>query len=422
MTTDDAALLARYSQRKDAEAFTELVRRHAGLVHGTCLRILGDSHDADDVAQECFMELAMKAGTVATSLPGWLHAAATSRSLGTIRSSARRRKREEVTALNEQTSSSEPTWEAIAFDVDQALADLPEELRLPLVLHYLQGKGQGEVAQELAISQSTVSRRLETGVDELRKKLQKTGIVTSVALLASLLSANGATAAPATLLAALGKMALAGIGGPGGTASAPTAAAPVPQGLLGATAGKAAIVGMVAVVALILVAVYRKVSPSGAEPERPFTEAVTIAQPQPATRMDIEAEQATQEGEEMKKLWMIGAGVVTMTVTGAMAQGEPTIGGTAAPGQNSGQVTVGLKEMAFEGVVRLMSSGLVLVTDDGTLVRLPMSVPTVAGAVDLKTYDGSRVKVVGMGGEARTNSGKKSITLKSIKTIDKVAP
>jgi DNA-directed RNA polymerase specialized sigma24 family protein len=110
MTTDDAALLARYAESRDAGAFAEMVRRHAGIVHGTCLRILGNAHDAEDVAQECFMDLAMKAGTVTGSLPGWLHAAATSRSIDKIRSSARRRKREEASMSSEGGTATEPTW------------------------------------------------------------------------------------------------------------------------------------------------------------------------------------------------------------------------------------------------------------------------------------------------------------------------
>ena len=74
---DDAALLDRYAETRDAEAFATLVRRYAGLVYGTCLRITANAHDAEDAAQECFMDLARQTASISTSLPGWLHTTAT---------------------------------------------------------------------------------------------------------------------------------------------------------------------------------------------------------------------------------------------------------------------------------------------------------------------------------------------------------
>ena len=51
-------------------------------------------------------------------------------------------------------------WAEIAPLIDAALAELPEESRLAVVLYYLEGRSQAEVAAELAINQSaTVSRR-----------------------------------------------------------------------------------------------------------------------------------------------------------------------------------------------------------------------------------------------------------------------
>ena len=66
--TNDVALLEQYAQTRDAEAFAELVRRYAGAVYGTCLRTTGDPYDTEDVAQECFMELARRAGSVTSSV------------------------------------------------------------------------------------------------------------------------------------------------------------------------------------------------------------------------------------------------------------------------------------------------------------------------------------------------------------------
>ena len=77
----DTILLRQYSQTQDAEAFAELVRRHVGLVYGTCLRVTGNTHDAEHASQECFLSLARNAGSIRFSVPGWLHATARNASL-----------------------------------------------------------------------------------------------------------------------------------------------------------------------------------------------------------------------------------------------------------------------------------------------------------------------------------------------------
>ncbi|NQT21365.1 MAG: sigma-70 family RNA polymerase sigma factor, partial [Planctomycetes bacterium] len=209
----DAALVARYARTRDAEALAELFRRYGGLVHGTCLRMTGNLHDAEDLAQGCFMDLARQCETIRDSLPGWLHRVAINRSSQLMRGESRRRRREEARA---RAASSQDDWaqlwEQTAPHVDEAVCDLPDELRLPIILHFLQGKTQAEVSQELGIDRSTVSRRLQKGVDRLRGEMKKAGIIISAGLLAALLERNAAQAAPAGLVAAVGRMAIAGVG------------------------------------------------------------------------------------------------------------------------------------------------------------------------------------------------------------------
>lgn len=53
----DLALLRRFSDHRDEEAFAEIVRRYAAVVYGTCRRIVGDSARAEEVSQETFFRL-----------------------------------------------------------------------------------------------------------------------------------------------------------------------------------------------------------------------------------------------------------------------------------------------------------------------------------------------------------------------------
>src|SRR5689334_10119174 len=103
----DHLLLNRYSCSRAPEPFLELVRRHTGLVYGTCLRITANVHDAEELTQECFFDLARQASEIRTSLVGWLHQAATHRALNRLRGERRRRKHEQGAGLERVNLTSE---------------------------------------------------------------------------------------------------------------------------------------------------------------------------------------------------------------------------------------------------------------------------------------------------------------------------
>ena len=222
--SDDIVLLRQYARTNNPDAFAALFGRYAGMVYGTCLRVIGNPHDAEDIAQECFVELARGPGAISVPLPVWLHVVATSRSLDALRRAAARKRSEEAAVINNGNGAAiGAAWPDVAPRVDQALSHLPEGLRTAVILHYLQGRSQSEIAAEFGLNQGTVSRRLEKGLAELRKEMEKVGVVVSAVALAMLLRNNAAAAAPPTLMTALGKIALAGIRGEGGPgAVAPT--------------------------------------------------------------------------------------------------------------------------------------------------------------------------------------------------------
>ncbi len=75
----DLQLLDRYARAMMPTAFTQLVRRHAGMVFAAARRITSDHHDAEEVAQSCFLDLSRQAGSIHGSVAGWLHTVATNR-------------------------------------------------------------------------------------------------------------------------------------------------------------------------------------------------------------------------------------------------------------------------------------------------------------------------------------------------------
>lgn len=248
MELAEAQLLRQYAANQDAEVFAEILRKHQGLVYGTCLRILGNAADAEDAAQECFLRLARHADSIRSSLSGWLHCCATNIALNVLRQGHARLKREVAYSQERAEAETEATWQDIAPSVDRAIEQLPPEIRAAVIARFLEQRPQAEVAEKLGITRGVLRRRLDAGVDSIRKHLKQAGVVASVAVLAGMLSENTAVAAPATLTGELGKMCLAGLGKPTLVYVGPVNFAPA--GAAMSAVGKVAFVLATAVVAV----------------------------------------------------------------------------------------------------------------------------------------------------------------------------
>lgn len=208
MNTADGVLLRRWVTRRDPEAFGEIVSRHSGMVFGVCRRMLRDGSAAQDVTQECFVRLLQSPAQPGTCLAAWLHTVATRRCLDVLRSERRRRAREERYAA-EAASSTELPWEAIESVVDEAIAELPERLREPVVAHYLEGLTHEAIAVRLGVARRTVSHRIQAGLERLGKSLRERGFAVSAGVMGAQLSEKAIQQAPAELIARLAKLALA---------------------------------------------------------------------------------------------------------------------------------------------------------------------------------------------------------------------
>src|SRR5262249_49914053 len=145
----DADLLHRFGADRDEAAFTELVARHGRLVFGVARRVLGHSHDAEDVFQATFLVLAKKAGSVrrSASLGAWLHGVAARlahTAPGPPPGRARREQQAALPALYVPDGGDE-----LPRLLDAEVVRLPDALRLPLVLCALGGQTQEQAARHL---------------------------------------------------------------------------------------------------------------------------------------------------------------------------------------------------------------------------------------------------------------------------------
>jgi RNA polymerase sigma factor (sigma-70 family) len=198
----DADLLGRFVRTRDEIAFEELVRRHGPAVWGVCTRLLTDRHAAEDAFQATFMVLARRAAAVGrpAAVGCWLYGVGR-RVAGKLRG----RRRAVMTMRDFASPAPTPldaiTGRELATMLDDELDRLPERLRNPLVLCYLDGRTRDEAAAALGLSIGTFKRRLEQGRAVLCARLTRRGVGLPAALLttALLTTALAEGAAEATL-------------------------------------------------------------------------------------------------------------------------------------------------------------------------------------------------------------------------------
>lgn len=200
------SLLPHPRRHGDADAaFGEMVHEHAAMVLATARRITGDAALAEDVMQETFLELSRSSPGSVRSVAAWLHRVAWRKACNAVRGESRRHRHEQeaATMLHNSPASHSGDIEAC---IDEMIEDLPPELRGLLVMHYLEGRTQQDLAASLGVSQSTVSRQLDTAVERLRSGLRTRGAAAGMAAALStwLLSSSSSQAAALPLSPALG--------------------------------------------------------------------------------------------------------------------------------------------------------------------------------------------------------------------------
>lgn len=198
-----------------------LVSRYREMVYAVCRRRLGPL-DAEDATQETFLKLVRNPGQVQTSVCAWLHSVATTtaidwgrRETRALRSGASRNAMLHHTASCEDNTMDEAE---LRTELDQAVSELEEPLRVLVVEHFLGGRTQSDLAAEHGCSVATISRRLSGAVEMIKRRLSVRGYTTAtVAGLVSLLSTQ---AMAADLPAGLTLRILSAAGGGTGGASA----------------------------------------------------------------------------------------------------------------------------------------------------------------------------------------------------------
>lgn len=158
----------------DEEAFEALFGAEYARVVGIANRVLADSHEAEDVAQEVFIDFHRLHSARAQYAPAWLHRAAAHSALNRLRGARRRQRREFAQAPAEGDRTMDPQRQLEVNEdrrrVREALGRLAPKPAAVLVLR-ASGLSYAEVAQALGVGVGQVGTLLRRAESALRKEV-----------------------------------------------------------------------------------------------------------------------------------------------------------------------------------------------------------------------------------------------------------
>ncbi len=172
--------LAQSSAAGDLAAFEELYRRHFRRVYAISLRMTASPEEAEDLAQETFIQLFKKIGSFRgdSAFTTWLHRMTVNQVLMHFR---RRKSRPEYTTEEGETpvqivqgtenQNRMPVVDRIVLE--NAIAKLPPGYRSVFVLHDVEGYEHNEVAEMLGISEGTSKSQLHKARLKLRNLIRQ---------------------------------------------------------------------------------------------------------------------------------------------------------------------------------------------------------------------------------------------------------
>jgi len=188
---DEDRQLVERAQAGDFAAFESLVGKYERRVYHLAVRIVGQSHDADEVVQQTFLSVIekLKGFRQEARFSTWLTRVATNHALALLR---QRRRRRTVPLAEDRSADADDapphpeyiarwreTPEQIASRretrriLDAALDELDEKYRLVFLLRDVEGLSTAETAEALRISVPNVKVRLLRARLMLRERLTR---------------------------------------------------------------------------------------------------------------------------------------------------------------------------------------------------------------------------------------------------------
>ena len=165
------------AKRGDPAAFEELVRRYQNQVYRLALRMCGNQHDAEEVAQEAFVAAwkGLPKFRAESKFSSWLYQLTSNAAIDFLRREKRHRGAEDIDEQLDLAAVGTPHEAAedaeLARELHAALQTLTPEHRQIFLLRQLQQLSYDEIGRALGIESGTVKSRLSRAKKQLREKL-----------------------------------------------------------------------------------------------------------------------------------------------------------------------------------------------------------------------------------------------------------
>lgn len=169
---DDFSLIKQFIEG-DESVFSELLKRHKEKVRNIIYLTLSNSDGVDDIAQEVFITVYrhLKSFRFESQFTTWLYRI-------TINKCKDHLRKKNIRSIFLPLKDEEPVFESINEDTDikhivrNAIATLPDKLRIPLVLKDLEGFSYQEIADTMECEIGTVKSRIFRAREALKKILK----------------------------------------------------------------------------------------------------------------------------------------------------------------------------------------------------------------------------------------------------------
>lgn len=170
----------------DHSAFELLIKKYQSLVYNTCIRLLKNPSDAEDMSQEVFLEVFRSVVQIRNveDVAGWIYRISYCKCISFHRKhnpakdNSRPEKGSASTLIEQNAGHADYETPDVTLEKKEAgielfkrIDELPEMQKKAILLHKFEGYSHKEICDEMGLSQASVESLIYRAKQSLRKSL-----------------------------------------------------------------------------------------------------------------------------------------------------------------------------------------------------------------------------------------------------------